>query len=1088
MKKKLLSIILMVALVLAMVVSVVACQTKGVEEAAEAFRKQYITDSYDKVSYDLIGTYDFEGTTYTITWTANIDNVKFATSADGKTVTVTATRTAEAQPYTLTATLSDGEGNTKSVEFRGTVPANPNAGGQYGDPFYLYMDQENLAKIEWLKNTISSSIAAIETSDKKEDAIEYFFEPVSGQSGQKLFFLDGTTKKYVGTVPQTNSEYFNVTIAASTDTLWTVREDKILVTTIGEKQYFLGTNGTYFTATLKELDDLSKSFPVKQAGVDENIAPAATITASALNENCTVMFTDPAPVNGKVVTTIGATIKFTVTADTGCTIDSVKLGDKTVTATDGVYTATVEKTSSVRVETTNPNAREENLHASFNMPASRTSGDNEQSVFVVDNATITSIKGESKTNCVASPRFYKDSTLKIEYAGMLRVVLTMEKGYGAEGFEGMTVEGATIKADGTTAIIIFDQATDVFTSGKLAAQIRISKVEIYTGEAGGIVKPEPSHEGTEADPYTATDAKIVGDELENKGYTATEVYVKAYIVAADYEEYNSQYKNISFWLSDSPNGEKLIQVYRGTLANVNNIPYIGDLVLVKGYLTNYSGKIQFSTNTVNDVKFTPIVTVVEAANSTIKASQDNESGVTVTFTDPVAVDGVVTAKNGSEVKFTVAVNVGGKALASVRVNNVVVNPTDGVYTVTLNGNMEVLVELVADGQKNITITLNDATRNEFGWAASSGTGTKDVENLNTDVIKSEITRGSNNSGSWWSADSTWRFYQASSGCTLKLSGNNGNIILKLKITYSNSNSGTLLLGETAIASDQEVTVTNNTIAFTIGSTEGKTNGQVKITAITIVYESADSPAPSTNEAKIGSTEYATLAEAIAAAKAASGEVTITLLKDVTSGGIALWAADNANIVLDLNNHTLTLGKSPVGSIGTESQGLHLEKGNIVVIKNGTITSVKGSGIKMLINNYCTLTLDKVTLDGSNLDGTAKTYTVSNNFGTTLIKNGSVIKARSANDVALDVWYGMSASYEEGLTVTVEAGCSINGAIEYGAHSRITGTEWIEKAVLVLPEGEYTINYTCESVNNTNANITIGGTKIGEVANTETPNA
>ncbi len=236
----------------------------------------------------------------------------------------------------------------------------------------------------------------------------------------------------------------------------------------------------------------------------------------------------------------------------------------------------------------------------------------------------------------------------------------------------------------------------------------------------------------------------------------------------------------------------------------------------------------------------------------------------------------------------------------------------------------------------------------------------------------------------------------------------------------------------------------------------------------ILITALESESPVEGEAKIGNTSYATLLEAIEAVE--NGE-TIVLQKDVVSGGIFLGEGSR-NFTIDLNNHTLTIGKPLVGSTGTVSQSIHLEKGNTVVFKNGTITSEANSA-SMLVQNYCNLTLDNVTLDGSKLAGEGTAYTLSNNFGTILIKGGSNIIARETKGIAFDLWYGMFAQYDEGLSVTVEAGCTIQGRIEYGAASRIEGTDWVEKAALVLPAGEYTIVYTSTGITADNDNITIG---------------
>lgn len=221
-------------------------------------------------------------------------------------------------------------------------------------------------------------------------------------------------------------------------------------------------------------------------------------------------------------------------------------------------------------------------------------------------------------------------------------------------------------------------------------------------------------------------------------------------------------------------------------------------------------------------------------------------------------------------------------------------------------------------------------------------------------------------------------------------------------------------------------------------------------------------------AMIGNTSYNTLVDAVAAAQ--DGDA-VVVFKDITSGGIKIDEARAIDILIELNGHTVTVGNPLVGSAGTVSQSIHIEKGNAVTICNGKITSEANSA-SMLVQNYCDLTLDNVILDGSKLAGTGTAYTLSNNFGTIVIKNGSKIIAREEKGVAFDLWYGMFAQYDEGISVTVEKGCVIQGAIEYGAASRITGTDWVEKASLVLPAGEYDIDYTSNGLTDEIANITI----------------
>lgn len=188
----------------------------------------------------------------------------------------------------------------------------------------------------------------------------------------------------------------------------------------------------------------------------------------------------------------------------------------------------------------------------------------------------------------------------------------------------------------------------------------------------------------------------------------------------------------------------------------------------------------------------------------------------------------------------------------------------------------------------------------------------------------------------------------------------------------------------------------------------------------------------THAAAIDSTHYYTLVEAV---EAVEDNGTITLLQDTKGSGIGTFKDGTSsgkipvkNFTIDFATHTYTCIGPAVGSAGTQSQAFHLEwNGNAennvkVTLKNGTITSTANSGVVMLVQNYCDLTLDHMTLDGSNLP--AAQYTSSNNCGNVVIRDTTIIAP--TNGVAFDVCD--YASYT-GVSVTVEGNSSIRGKVE-----------------------------------------------------------
>ena len=70
-----------------------------------------------------------------------------------------------------------------------------------------------------------------------------------------------------------------------------------------------------------------------------------------------------------------------------------------------------------------------------------------------------------------------------------------------------------------------------------------------------------------------------------------------------------------------------------------------------------------------------------------------------------------------------------------------------------------------------------------------------------------------------------------------------------------------------------------------------------------------------------------------------------------------------NIVIDLKGYTYTVTTPTVGSAGTETNGFQMLKGSNVTLKDGTISTKLSGGI--LLQNYCNLTLDNVSVEAPN---------------------------------------------------------------------------------------------------------------------------
>ena len=186
-------------------------------------------------------------------------------------------------------------------------------------------------------------------------------------------------------------------------------------------------------------------------------------------------------------------------------------------------------------------------------------------------------------------------------------------------------------------------------------------------------------------------------------------------------------------------------------------------------------------------------------------------------------------------------------------------------------------------------------------------------------------------------------------------------------------------------------------------------------------------------AKVGNTEYNTLAAAVEAATEGNNE--ITLLRNAEGAGVVI----DKDVTIDFANYTYTFVSPAVGSTGTQTQGFQILKDHTVTLQNGTLNVAASAGedFAMLIQNYADLTITNMTLNGDNLDRyTIKdydySYVLSNNSGEVYI-NSTIILANPGAEEN-DGHYGVAfdvckyASYTAPV-VTLDATSTISGIVE-----------------------------------------------------------
>ena len=224
---------------------------------------------------------------------------------------------------------------------------------------------------------------------------------------------------------------------------------------------------------------------------------------------------------------------------------------------------------------------------------------------------------------------------------------------------------------------------------------------------------------------------------------------------------------------------------------------------------------------------------------------------------------------------------------------------------------------------------------------------------------------------------------------------------------------------------------------------------------------------------IGDESFETLQQAVDSAELTA--TTIYINSDITGAGVVIGdsTGKEQNITIDLRGHTYTVDENTVGSAGTQTNGFQLLKGAKVVLKNGKITSTNA---KILIQNYCDLTLDNIVLDTTDCTGNFGQYALSNNCGNTIIKGNTKIYARDGY-TAFDLYY-WPPRYAEGVSVQFKNFTGeIKGKVEYDTSS--ASSNWTNYASLTVDEnssGYFDISFATTERLTSAPNITLKGGK------------
>ncbi len=193
--------------------------------------------------------------------------------------------------------------------------------------------------------------------------------------------------------------------------------------------------------------------------------------------------------------------------------------------------------------------------------------------------------------------------------------------------------------------------------------------------------------------------------------------------------------------------------------------------------------------------------------------------------------------------------------------------------------------------------------------------------------------------------------------------------------------------------------------------------------------------------------YETLEAAIAAAKVDTTKArTVTLLNDCSGNGIMIEKDAFPNgLTVDFAGHTYTMNGTPVGSTGTETQAMHIEEGNKIILMSsaqnkGTFRADEsiGSELMMLVQNYADLTVKNMNLDGSEVSLSGETFTLSSNNGTVVIDDSVLTPTAGNRTQVYAIGICGFASYA-GTDVTITGNSQVNGKVRLIYDEAAVGT-------------------------------------------------
>ena len=258
--------------------------------------------------------------------------------------------------------------------------------------------------------------------------------------------------------------------------------------------------------------------------------------------------------------------------------------------------------------------------------------------------------------------------------------------------------------------------------------------------------------------------------------------------------------------------------------------------------TGEAGSVTFTVGGTSGHRRIKAITVKYSGDAAPAATLESiaVSGQKTAFNvgDTFVFDGKVTATySDGSTKEVQPTEVSKPDMSTAGTKEVTVTYKEGEKTATAK--YEITVSEAVAGGKTVSMTMSEYVEANNCTVSASGSEVmyKKLQ-LNESVRMS--TTGEDNCGSFWVTSGTnptkqWRLYQNKGGNVI-ISVAEGCELKTVKLTYAVTNTGVLVdAANNQVASDAVQTVSGSSVTYTVGNTGTATNGQVRITAVEVVY-------------------------------------------------------------------------------------------------------------------------------------------------------------------------------------------------------------------------------------------------------------